>query len=76
MCWTITDRANGGSARRWWLHHSLEKLEKSLEDKGLKLVLRSGPAAKVLRELFDGVGEPGVMAPASDEAGLDERIRR
>ncbi|MDX1710006.1 MAG: deoxyribodipyrimidine photo-lyase [Rhodovibrionaceae bacterium] len=40
-----------GGAQRWWLHHSLERLEESLRDKGAGLVLRSGPADEVIPAL-------------------------
>ena len=31
-----------GAASRWWLHHSLEALSKSLSQKGSRLILRQG----------------------------------
>lgn len=40
-----------GGAARWWLHHSLEALAASLRDRGLPLLLRSGPAAQVIPAL-------------------------
>lgn len=43
---------NYGSASLWWLHHSLDCLSKSLKKKGAKLLLRSGPAVDVIRELI------------------------
>lgn len=51
------------AAQRWWLHHSLAKLEKYLEDNGLKLILRSGYAASVLRELCDATGAKAIHDP-------------
>ncbi len=42
-----------GSASLWWLHHSLEALTKSLKQKGSNLLLRSGPAVDVIRELIN-----------------------
>jgi deoxyribodipyrimidine photo-lyase len=51
-----------GAAQRWWLHHALAKLEKSLEDKGLRLILRRGSASTVLRELFDSVNATAIHA--------------
>ena len=55
-------RAHGG-ASRWWLHHSLESLTSDLRDLGLRLVLRRGAAADVLRELVaaSGAGRPSVL---------------
>jgi deoxyribodipyrimidine photo-lyase len=40
-----------GGARRWWLHHSLERLSRDLKGIGLRLVLRRGAMAKVARQL-------------------------
>jgi deoxyribodipyrimidine photo-lyase len=40
-----------GAASRWWLHHSLSCLDLSLKKRGLRLVLRRGPAAEVLADL-------------------------
>nr|WP_221446763.1 deoxyribodipyrimidine photo-lyase [Microbacterium thalassium] len=43
-------RALGGAAR-WWLHHSLADLDTRLRDRGSTLVLRRGPAARVVRDV-------------------------
>jgi deoxyribodipyrimidine photo-lyase len=43
-------RAHGGAAR-WWLHHSLASLAERLAERGSTLVLRRGPAARVVREV-------------------------
>jgi deoxyribodipyrimidine photo-lyase len=40
-----------GSASKWWLRHSLEKLDASLRALGGSLTLRSGPARTVIPEL-------------------------
>lgn len=53
----ILDRESAGSrapggASRWWLHHSLEALSRSLAERGLRLVLRRGPAGPVLERLI------------------------
>jgi deoxyribodipyrimidine photo-lyase len=45
-----------GAASRWWLHHSLEALDTSLRRRGSRLVLRSGPADRVLAELAAETG--------------------
>ncbi|KRB36663.1 cryptochrome/photolyase family protein [Microbacterium sp. Root180] len=42
-------RALGGAAR-WWLHHSLASLGERLAERGARLVLRRGPAERVVRE--------------------------
>jgi deoxyribodipyrimidine photo-lyase len=48
-----------GSASRWWLHHSLAALDQSLRSRGSRLILRSGPSIRCLREL---AGECGAAA--------------
>mgnify|MGYP000403933845 CR=1 FL=1 len=40
-----------GAASRWWLHHSLESLGRSLARLGVPLLLRRGPAADVVPDL-------------------------
>ncbi|MFF7292577.1 cryptochrome/photolyase family protein [Microbacterium sp. NPDC008134] len=37
-----------GGAARWWLHHSLASLRERLRERGGDLVLRRGPAARVV----------------------------
>ncbi len=41
-----------GGATRWWLHHSLESLAKSLEMLGIDLVLRRGPYLEQLTQII------------------------
>lgn len=40
-----------GSASRWWLHGSLRELHDALRRAGSRLILRRGPALKVMEEL-------------------------
>ena len=40
-----------GAASRWWLHHSLQALDASLRALGSRLILRRGPAERVLEDL-------------------------
>lgn len=51
-----------GAAQRWWLHHSLEALRNSLEERGSRLILRRGRAAEELRRLADELGTRRVHA--------------
>lgn len=51
-----------GGAQRWWLHHSLVSLGKALEAKGSRLILRHGPAVKVLEELLEETGATTIHA--------------
>jgi len=39
-----------GGAARWWLHHSLTSLDARLRERGSSLVVRSGPAERVVAE--------------------------
>ena len=41
-----------GGAARWWLHHSLASLGERLRERGGALVLRRGPADRVVREVL------------------------
>lgn len=49
-----------GGARRWWLHHSLLALSKSLKAAGNQLVLRAGPMADVVQDLVSETGADAV----------------
>lgn len=42
-----------GSASRWWLHHSLQKLASSIEAKGGELILRKGNTLEILKQIVD-----------------------
>jgi deoxyribodipyrimidine photo-lyase len=50
-----------GGASRWWLHHSLESLGRSLAARGSRLVVRQGPSAAVLAELARETGARAVF---------------
>ena len=50
-----------GGAARWWLHRSLETLSDALAEFGVPLVLRSGPADRVLLEVVSEVDAQGVF---------------
>lgn len=61
-----------GAAACWWLHHSLAALDRSLRERGSRLVLRAGPSLATLKALIDECGanavyynrlyEPGAIA--------------
>ena len=51
-----------GAASRWWLHHSLANLDAALRARGSRLVLRRGPAARVLGDLAAELGADTVHA--------------
>ena len=50
-----------GGASRWWLHHSLASLEERLRERGGSLVLRRGPAGRVVRETVADAGADAVF---------------
>ena len=50
-----------GGAGRWWLHHSLAALAADLEGLGRPLVLRRGPAERVVAKLAAEVGAGAVF---------------
>ena len=51
-----------GGAQRWWLHHSLSRLDEALVAKGSHLILRRGPAAEVLNDLMEETGAAAIHA--------------
>ncbi|GGA05059.1 deoxyribodipyrimidine photo-lyase [Blastomonas marina] len=55
------DHAYGG-ASRWWLHHSLESLGKSLGSRRSRIVLRQGDAPQVLAAIADEMGAGAIHA--------------
>ena len=74
-------RAMGG-AQRWWLHHSLSRLEAALRARGGALVLRRGRTREVVPAVAAEVGAGAVHALAhhepwarADEAAVAARVR-
>ena len=70
-----------GAAQRWWLHHSLAALAKSLETKHSRLILRRGDAVSVLRQLCEETGAGEIHATRhyepwwrEAEAALGDRL--
>lgn len=51
-----------GGASRWWLHHSLERLDADLRARGLRLILRRGKVEDVLVALVAETGANAVHA--------------
>ncbi|WP_455904961.1 cryptochrome/photolyase family protein [Microbacterium sp.] len=50
-----------GGAARWWLHHSLASLSERVQDLGASLILRRGPAERVVRETVTDTGATAVF---------------
>jgi deoxyribodipyrimidine photo-lyase len=55
-------RFHAGGAARWWLHGSLDALDRELARLGGILCFRRGPAPKVLADLLDATGAKVVHA--------------
>ncbi len=51
-----------GAASRWWLHHSLQSLDQSLQKLASKLILRRGESADMLEQLSKETGADTVFA--------------
>jgi deoxyribodipyrimidine photo-lyase len=49
-----------GSASRWWLHQSLQRLDEALRGLGSRLLIRRGPSLAALEELVDEIGAGAV----------------
>jgi deoxyribodipyrimidine photo-lyase len=71
-----------GGAARWWLHHSLASLGERLRERGGTLVLRRGPADRVVRETVTDAAAGAVFwnrrygGPERDiDAGLKAALR-
>ncbi|TRD12482.1 deoxyribodipyrimidine photo-lyase [Erythrobacter insulae] len=62
----LDDEAAGhhayGGASRWWLHHSLESLSKSLGARNAKLILRRGDAVEELCKIANETGAATIHA--------------
>ncbi|HET6610039.1 MAG TPA: deoxyribodipyrimidine photo-lyase [Rhodopila sp.] len=74
--YVLDDEAAGrwamGGAARWWLHHSLASLDRSLRELGASLVLRRGDSRRVIEGLVEDTGARDVFT-----GGLAEpRMRR
>jgi deoxyribodipyrimidine photo-lyase len=49
-----------GGASRWWLHGSLASLDRSLREKGSRLILRRGDSVSALMELAASTGASAI----------------
>jgi deoxyribodipyrimidine photo-lyase len=72
-----------GAASRWWLHHSLASLCRSMEDLGAPLVLSQGDARRVLAETIKTTGADTVLwnrrytpSGAAADAAMEQRLRK
>jgi len=65
----IHDREHdkSGGALLWWLHHSLAALDKSLQTRGSRLIIRQGDAAEVIPRLAEQTGAAAVYCNRLEE---------
>lgn len=82
VCYLLDEVSEGirplGSASRWWLHHSLSSLAAALDQRGIPLVLRSGPAADAIPRLVEESGADAVFwnrRYALAERNIDAALR-
>ncbi len=68
-------RAPGG-AQRWWLHHSLAALDRNLRALGSRLILRRGPAERVLQNLVSETGATALTWNRCYDPGSVARDKR
>lgn len=67
-----------GGAARWWLHHSLRSLAAALAEAGSALILRRGPAVRMIRDLAAETGAQHVLwnrRYGGPERSLDAEIK-
>lgn len=76
--WSTEDEGDWppGAAARWWLHHSLARLDKELRKLGSRLIVREGRPASVFQDLIVETGadaifwnrryEPSLVARGAD----------
>ena len=62
-----------GAASRWWLHHSLERLDEQLREQGSRLILRRGPSLDSLLALVKETGANAVCWNRRYEPAVIER---
>jgi deoxyribodipyrimidine photo-lyase len=62
-----------GAASRWWLHHSMARLDQSLRRCGSRLILRRGPTLEALRGLLVDSGAAAVYWNRRYEPALISR---
>ena len=65
-----------GGALLWWLHHSLASLDKSLRDRGSRLILRHGDAAELILRLAEETGAEAVYCNRLEEPWAQKQQER
>ena len=63
----VADSLDSGGASRWWLHHSLQRLDKTLRRHGAGLLLREGRPEDVLLDIVRESGATDIYCNARPE---------
>ena len=66
----------GGAASRWWLHHSLVALSKTVADRGGRLVLRRGETAEQVADVARQCGADTVFCHRIVDPEEESRLGR
>ncbi len=71
-----------GGASRWWLHFSLDSLARDLDQHGLRLILRRGPAQDIIPSLANALQADAIFwnrcydpAIVARDTALKERLK-
>jgi deoxyribodipyrimidine photo-lyase len=67
------------AASSWWLHHSLYELDKSLQMRGSKLIIRKGESLQLLSEIIQETGADALYYNERYEPSIrirDEHIKQ
>ena len=62
-----------GSAAKWWLHQSLDRLSNRIEELGSKLIFRSGTPKTIIQEMVDDYDVSSVYLNRRFEPHIIER---
>ncbi|WP_438483441.1 cryptochrome/photolyase family protein [Oleiharenicola lentus] len=65
-----------GGASKWWLHHSLSRLDESLRERGSRLILAKGRSADVLAAVIKNNGVTSVFWNRRYEPAVIERDKQ
>lgn len=58
--WDEADPWQPGGASKWWLHHSLKSLAKSLNEQEIQLILKRGKPLEILKQIVEETKASGL----------------
>ncbi len=76
--WSPEEEGNWplGGASKWWLHQSLKKFSAEIKKMGSSLILRQGPALRVLEDLLKETQASGIYYHRRYEPAVIERDKK